>query len=119
MVCRDNIQAVDEHGFTMAPREEIPRSCTNGTVALPSQDIHCRPVPAFRKAKDEPRSVVHIALYHYVLRSKEDFAIKMERGGGDSFKRDPSYFDRTDRYVSRSASLPAVCHVTLGFLCLV
>lgn len=81
----------------MAPRQEIPKSCTNGAVAVPSQDIHCRPVPAFRKEKSEPRSVDHIALYHYVLRSRQDFEIKMERGGGDSFKRDSGYFERIDR----------------------
>jgi hypothetical protein len=81
----------------MAPRFPLPESCTNGSVPLASADIHCRPVPAFRKAKNEPRSVDHIALYHYVLRSMEDFKIKIERGGGDSFKRDENYFYRIDR----------------------
>lgn len=93
--------AVDEKNVTMPMRYPLPEACTDGTVLDPSADIHCRPIPAFERSG--PRedgntlTVDSIALYHYVLKSMEDFKIKIARGGGDKFKRDESYFNKIDR----------------------
>jgi hypothetical protein len=92
--------AVDERNITMPARWPPPEACSDGTVANPSQDIHCRPIPAFAKDKEDTESITieSIALFHYVIKSLEDFQIKIRRGGGDKFNRDETYFRKTDKY---------------------
>lgn len=91
----------------MPPRYPPPEVCSNGVIPLPSNDIHCRAVPHVKKGKRDPRSVDRIALYHYVLRSKEDYNIKIERGGGDRKGRESHYMEylkKIDRCVRRTAA---------------
>lgn len=94
---------MDDRNETMPGRYPLPEACTDGTVEDPAEDIQCRPIPAFAKNKEDPLTVDNIALYHYVLKSMEDFQIKISRGGGDTFDRDENYFYRVDRCAENEA----------------
>jgi hypothetical protein len=56
----------------------------------------CFPVPGF--LRKDVRQVERIALFHYLTRSREDYANKMSRGGNSAwFKRKAALFDATAR----------------------
>ena len=86
--CSENRQPVDEKGDPVPYRD-----------GPPDESAHCEPTdidrPACRRqpGKNHPKNktVDHIAIFHYVTKSKEDFRIKINRRKS-GFKRDWKYF---------------------------
>ena len=78
-------------------RYPIPTACTDGTIQNPNLNLDCRPLPHVQK---RPASVDHIALFHYITRSKEDFERKVARGGGGGKHRNWGHFNRVQKYAS-------------------
>jgi hypothetical protein len=52
------------------------------------------------------RRVAHerLLLAHYVLKSREDFQAKMQRGGGRGIRRGIDYFERIDAAATEDCS---------------
>jgi hypothetical protein len=45
-------------------------------------------------------SIEGVALFHYILRSREDFMVKMARGhGGSNGRKTWTFFEEVDMYV--------------------
>ena len=55
----------------------------------------CQAVPGFQASASA--SARHIALLHFVVRSKEDFAIKMARRGGNGGQKTWEFFNAINR----------------------
>lgn len=91
---RNNKRSVDEHRRPMPWRYPIPTACTDGTIQNPNVNLDCRPLPHMQK---RPASVDHIALFHYITRSREDFERKVERGGGGGKHRNWGHFNRVQK----------------------
>ena len=93
---RNNKRSVDEHRRPMPWRYPIPTACLDGTIRNPNSNLECRPLPHVQK---RPASVDHIALFHYITRSKEDFERKVARGGGGGKHRNWGHFNRVQKCV--------------------
>jgi hypothetical protein len=71
--------------------------------------IRQRRKPAPWVLDDTHRSVDRLALFHYATRSREDFAIKQTRGGGNTrVGKSWSYFDILSRCASGTPCLRVV-----------
>lgn len=100
--CRENRPAVDENGHALEWRKTPKEGCDEKDTVTEA----CRRVP--HKYQTEYRTVEHIALFHYAVKSGEDFRIKLNRGNG--FTRNWKFFRATDKcalfaIVSDSAAL--------------
>jgi hypothetical protein len=87
--CRDNRPAVDENGNALEWKEDALSSCD------PTETVTegCRSLP--HKYEMVHQTADHIALFHYAVKSREDFEIKLNRGNG--FTRNWRFFDSTDK----------------------
>ena len=56
--------------------------------------LRCRPIPEVRNRRG---TVSDIAVFHYIIKSKEDYMAKMARGGGAGNFRKWSLYDKVDR----------------------
>ena len=100
IMCRDNLHPVTEIGDPVPYRDDPPDESLN----CKPTDIYtpgCRRNPG--KAHDENRTVEHIALFHYVTKSKEDFRTKINRRNGAGFTRDWRYFRMIQKCVSSAS----------------
>lgn len=65
---------------------------------IPDDDVsggtQCLPVPASKGAEANPE-LKRLALFHYATKSREDFELKMKRGGGNSSgnAKGPDFFE--------------------------
>ena len=92
--CRGDRHTVNEKRQKLGWRSEPPAACTDGTVRDPSRDPNCRPVPEIYI--EDGGTADDIALFHYLTKSKEDFEVKMVRGGGGGTHREWRHFEKID-----------------------
>lgn len=82
----------------------------------PPRDCFLWSAPTLESHK---RSVDKLALFHYAVKSREDFRIKHQRGGGgNSPARDEAFFQKVARCARRSActAVTAFCHRVIAAL---
>lgn len=71
-----------------------------------SRGEYCTACPGFRAPSPAP--MARIALFHYITRSREDYEIKRNRGGGSTKIRTWEEFEEFDKCAARCAAARAV-----------
>ena len=107
-MCRNNRPAVNEKGAKLEWRVPIPEACTDGTIAEPDKTLDCRPVPHMRST---PATAKHIAVFHYLTKSRAEFAAKVERGGGAGNHRTWREFEKYQKCVVPDFAQSALTHL--------
>ena len=102
-ICRGAAVPVNEHHY---PLGHLPQAGCNQDQFRKTQDGHraCMRIGGHSAAANGP-SVDLIALFHYVIRSWEDFKVKEERGPGDGGgTKTAPFFRAIDRFAPRWCS---------------
>lgn len=82
------MRAVDED-FVPMPWRYDPKCGPLPDSATYEEIVECRPLPDVQAAPVGPAGMKaqHIAVYHFIVKSEEDFRMKVERGGGGGSHR--------------------------------
>lgn len=100
----------DEHACEKKNKVEKYCNCR-----IPDDDVtggsQCLPVPHSLGGSMKPE-VKRLALLHYQTKSREDFEVKMKRGGGNSKwnPKKPWLFEKAMEYAFRHSLLQTRCH---------
>jgi hypothetical protein len=110
---QDGRMAVNEHFLALNPTWRLKPNTADPDCSLHPNTRQCYLVPS--SSYREEASADHIALYHYVTKSREDFALKQARGSGMSAAmKDDTFFKRLTKCAS---SLPRHMHTPQSCQC--
>ena len=98
------MRAVDED-FEPIPWRYVPECSPLPKSATYQERVHCRPLPNVqgRSVGTSGVKAQHIAVYHFIVKSEEDFRMKVERGGGGGTHRKWDTFTELERCATESS----------------